>query len=302
MARILTATRDGLHTFDEGGQRGSVELDGEVNAVVRDGNELWAIVDRAELWHDPGDGWHQAAVLEGLDATCLAMTDAIHVGSSEARLFRLVDGTFEPVAAFDTAEGREHWYTPWGSPPATRSMSEWDENVYVNVHVGGILRTSDGGASWTPTIDIDADVHQVATAEDMVLAAGASGLSTSSDRGVTWSVRADGLQAPYSRGVVVCGARVLVSASDGPRGGHAGVYRAGLEGGAFERCRDGLPEWFDDNIDTGCLDALNDGSFAAFGTAEGRLFASEDRGETWREVATGLPHVNHLLIVPDPAT
>ena len=100
--------------------------------------------------------------------------------------------------------------------------------------------------------------------------------------------------------VVVCGGRVLVSASDGPRGGRAGVYRGGLEGGAFERCRAGLPEWFDDNIDTSCLDALNDGTFAAFGTADGWVFGSGDGGETWLEVATGLPPIDHVLVVPDP--
>jgi hypothetical protein len=302
MVRILIATRDGLHTFDERGHEGAADLSRDVSAVVRDGNELWAIVDHAELWHAPEDEWRHVATLEGADAKCLAMTDAIHVGSSGARLFRLIDGTLEPVAAFDAAEGRDTWYTPWGGPPATRSISEWDDDVFVNVHVGGILRTSDGGASWTPTIDIDADVHQVATAEGLVLAAGAYGLSTSTDRGATWSLRDEGLEAPYARAVVVCGDRVLVSASDGPRGGHAGVYRAGLESGAFERCRAGLPEWFDDNIDTSCLDALNDGSYAAFGTGDGRVFGSDDGGETWLEVATGLPPINHLLIVPNSVT
>ena len=302
MPRIITATRDGLRTFDEGGHEGSpVDLRRDVNAVVRDGAELWAIVDRAELWHAAEDEWRHVTTLEGVHATCLAMTDALHVGSAQARLFRLTDRTLEPVASFDAAEGRNTWYTPWGGPPATRSISEWDGDVYVNVHVGGILRTGDGGATWTPTIDIDADVHQVATAEGLVLAAGAHGLSTSTDRGATWSLRAEGLEAPYARAVVVCGDRVLVSASDGPRGGHAGVYRAGLESGAFERCRAGLPEWFDDNIDTACLDALNDGSYAAFGSGDGRVFGSDDGGETWLEVATRLPPINHLLIVPDPA-
>ena len=167
MVRIITATRDGLHTFDERGHEGPGDLQREVNAVVRDDAELWAIVDRAELWHAPEDEWRHVATLEGLDATCLAMTDAIHVGSSQARLFRVIDGTLEPVASFDAAEGRGTWYTPWGGPPATRSISEWDGDMYVNVHVGGILRTSDGGASWIPTIDIDADVHQVATAEGL---------------------------------------------------------------------------------------------------------------------------------------
>ena len=121
------------------------------------------------------------------------------------------------------------------------------------MHVGGILRSDDGGATWTPTIDIDSDVHHVTTAEGMVLAACAGGLASSSDRGVTWTVRTDGLEAPYSRAVAVCGDVVLVSASKGPRGGRAGVYRGDLVGGAFERCTSGLPDLFDDNIDTYCL-------------------------------------------------
>jgi hypothetical protein len=299
MVRILVGTRDGLHTFDERGHGGPVELGRDVTAVVRDDNELWAIVDRAEIWHAPEGEWGHVATLEGHQATCIAMTDAIRVGSSEARLFRLVDGSLEPVDAFDAVEGRDTWYTPWGGPPATRSISEWGEDVYVNVHVGGILRSSDAGAQWNPTIDIDADVHQVATAEGLVVAAGARGLSVSTDRGATWSLRSDGLDRPYSRSVVVCGDRALVSASDGPRGGHAGIYRAGLLNGAFERCRAGLPEWFDDNIDTYCLDAMNDGSYAAFGTADGRVYGSDDAGERWVELVGGLPPVNHLLLVPN---
>jgi hypothetical protein len=53
-----------------------------------------------------------------------------------------------------------------------RSIANWDDDLYANVHVGGILRTADGGETWTPTIDIDADVHHVTTAEGIVLAAG----------------------------------------------------------------------------------------------------------------------------------
>ena len=297
MVRILVGTRDGLHTFDERGHPGPVELDRDVTAVVRDGPQLWAIVDRAEIWHAPEGAWRHVATLEGAEATCLAMTDAIDVGSSGARLFRLDDGSLEPVEAFDAAEGRETWYTPWGGPPATRSISEWGDDVYVNVHVGGILHTSDRGAHWNPTIDIDADVHQVATAEGLVLAAGARGLSRSTDGGTTWSLYAEGLNRPYARCVVVCGDQVLVSASDGPRGGHAAIYRAGPAGGTFERCRTGLPEWFDDNIDTYCLDAVNDGSYAAFGTTDGRVYGSDDVGATWLELASGLSPVQHLLLV-----
>jgi photosystem II stability/assembly factor-like uncharacterized protein len=239
------------------------------------------------------------ADLEGAAATCLAAAAGdVLVGSSGARLFRLGEHGLEPIAAFDLADGRNGWYTPWGGPPDTRSIANWDEAVYVNVHVGGILRTEDRGRTWTPTIDIDEDVHQVTTAEGLVLAACAGGLASSTDRGATWTLRSEGLVARYSRAVAVCGDRILLSASSGPRGGGAAVYRGALAGGALERCRRGLPESFDGNIDTFWLDAFPDGSLAAFATADGRVFVTRDRGDGWDELVSGLPSVRRVLVLP----
>jgi len=298
--RVLVASREGLHPFDDRGAPAPVQLAGRaVTTLAPHGRELWAAVDGSELWRTSGAEWNHISDLPRLRVACIAATHAdVFVGSSEARLFRVAGGGLEPIAAFDRAEGRSSWYTPWGGPPETRSMSEWDDDLYVNVHVGGILRTDDRGNQWAPTIDIDADVHQVATAEGLVLAACAGGLAVSEDRGVTWTLRADGLEAPYSRAVTVCGDVVLVSASSGPRGGRSAVYRGALASGGFERCRDGLPEWFDDNIDSACLDALPDGSSAAFGTSDGQLFGSLDAGSSWTQLASGLPAILRVLVLP----
>jgi hypothetical protein len=289
-----------MHTFDNEGRPQAVDHAGRsVTALGRARDEFWAIVDASELWHSAGADWSHVTDLDGLRATCVAGIGAdVFVGSSEARLFRLTGEALEPVVAFDTAEGRETWYTPWGGPPDTRSIANWDNDVYVNVHVGGILRTDDSGETWTPTIDVDADVHHVTTAEGMVLAACAGGLASSSDRGATWTYRTDGLEARYSRAVAVCGEAVLVSASIGPRGGRAAVYRGNLTGGSLERCRAGLPERFQDNIDTYCMDALPDGSLAAFGTSDGRAYGSTDLGATWDELASGLQPVQRVLVLP----
>jgi hypothetical protein len=301
MPRVLVATADGLHELGDGAVPGRVHHPGRVVTTVAEWEkQLWAIVDRSEVWHTAEvDGWNQLGDLGHYQGTCLAfMKDDVLVGSSEARLFRVVGQGLEPVSAFDRAEGRSTWYTPWGGPPDTRSISEWDEAVYVNVHVGGILRTEDGGKTWTPTIDIDTDVHQVTTAEGLVLAASARGLAMSTDHGGAWTFRSEGLEAPYSRAVTVCGDAVLVSASRGPRGGRAAVYRGALGGGGLERCRTGLPEWFDDNIDSYCLDAHPDRPFVALGTSDGRVFASEDAGRSWAEFASGLPSVRRVLVLP----
>jgi hypothetical protein len=299
MPTIIVATRGGLHSFDEGGDPRVEHAERSVTALGRAGDAFWAIVDASELWLNSGADRSHVADLVDVSATCVAgIGGDVLVGSSEARLFRLEAGRLEPVAAFDRAEGREAWYTPWGGPPDTRSIANWDDDIYVNVHVGGILRTDDGGTTWSPTIDVDADVHQVTTTEDLVLAACAGGLASSGDSGTTWTHRTEGLEASYSRAVAVCGDGVLVTASSGPRGGRAAVYRGALTGGAFERCRTGLPEWFDDNIDSHCLDALPDGSFAAFGTSEGRLFETRDQGATWTERASGLAKVQRVLVMP----
>jgi hypothetical protein len=300
MPTIFVATSDGVAAFDhDGGALDDAHAGRSVTALGRMGDDVWAIVEAAELWHSTPAGWTHVADLDGLRATCVAgIGGDVFVGTSEARLFRLTAETLEPVPAFDDAPGRASWYTPWGGPPDTRSVANWDSDVFVNAHVGGILRTDDDGGTFAPTIDIDADVHQVTTAEGMVLAACAGGLAMSADRGVTWTYRTDGLDAIYSRAVAVCGDAVLVSASNGPRGGNAAVYRGDLGGGAFERCAIGLPSSFDDNIDTYCLDALTDGSFAAFGTSGGSVYRSTDQGERWEELASGLSPVLRVLVMP----
>ena len=271
-----------------------------VTALAREGTEVWVVLDRNQIWRTSPDGWSHVVSQLNLDVECLADTVAgVIVGTSQAHLFRVVPPPtpLETVTGFDEVAGRDGWYTPWGGPPATRSISEDDDAVYVNVHVGGIVRSRDAGETWEPTIDIDADVHKVWAGQRGVFAACALGLAVSRDGGESWSIDDEGLHSTYCRGVTVSGDTVLVSASDGPRGGRAAVYRRAVGGGGpFERCRTGLPEWFDGNIDSAWLDATPE--LAAFGTSDGRVFASADEGSTWEEMAAGLPSVGAVLITP----
>ena len=94
----------------------------------------------------------------------------------------------------------------------------------------------------------------------------------------------EGLAATYSRAVALAGDHLLVSASSGPRGREAAIYRRTLDGAdPFEKCRDGLPEWFDENIDTFCLAARRD--HAVFATPKGAVYDSTDEGRSWAQVA-----------------
>ncbi len=301
--RILVGTEDGLHEFEPDGRSGPVQHKGRAVTGLGPGpgySELWAVLDEVEVWRSGGSVWERRGTLEGegLRARCIVDTGAgVLVGTSEAHLYRVAERGLERVYPFDKVEGRDQWYTPWGGPPDSRSISEDRGTIYVNVHVGGIVRSRDDGESWEPTIDIHADVHRV-WAYGQVFAACARGLAVSGDGGESWAIRTEGLHAKYCRGVALSGDTLLVSASTGPRGGRAAVYRAPVRGGPFERCRSGLPEWFDQNIDSLCLDALPDHGAAAFGTEEGRVFASSDEGATWTEVASGLSAIRCVLLTP----
>jgi hypothetical protein len=304
MADLLIGTGEGLFALAGGEPRPEASLGTrEVAALaVREG-VAWAVAGRnAIVRREPDGTWSDVARSE-LEIACLTVTSqGVLAGTEEAHLLRLVgdDGSLAPVEAFERVEGRETWFTPWGGPPAVRSIAQdLAGRLHVNVHVGGIPRSLDAGASWVPTIDIDADVHQVVAhpiQPDVVLAAGAVGLAVSVDGGASWRIEREGLHATYARAVAAADAWVLLSVSNGPRGGRGAVYRIALEPGSrFERCTEGLPEWFDGNIDSGWLDAR--GSEVAFGTGDGDVFVSDDAGGRWTRAATDLPSIRAVRIV-----
>jgi hypothetical protein len=265
----------------------------------------WAVLDGREVAPWAGDGGPRAGASvppEDMALTCVAALPdparAALVGSEGAHVFLYRgDGAMQPVSSFDTAEGRPDWYTPWGGPPDVRSASSSPEGtLLVNVHVGGILRSTDEGTSWQPTIDIHTDVHQVlALGGGRAVAACAAGLATSEDDGVTWAIHDEGLHATYARAVAVAGETLLLSVSAGPGGQEAAIYRRPLSGGPFERCGGGLPSDLGGNVDTAWLVGAGDGT-AAVATKNGTVFVSRDEGATWETGGPAVPDLRCLVL------
>ncbi len=310
MVRILVATAEGLHTV---GDDAGVELSGrDVSALTRDEEGWWAVADERVLVRGLRKDWQEVGRADAPLTCLLAASERLFAGTAGAGLRHLVDGRLEPVHAFDETPGRHTWYTPWGGPPATRSLSAHpDGMLFVNVHVGGIVRSRDGGRSWEPTIDLDLDVHEVRVEprSGRVLAAtGVAGFALSEDRGGSWRLSREGLHAAYCRAVAVAGTTILLSASTGPRTRQGAVYRRSLDvEGPFERCQRGLPAWFEGNVDTGWLDAV--GRLAVLAAPAGNppqgagrrassceLYLSEDEGGSWLRVAEGLPPVRAIAL------
>ena len=282
----LVGTKNGLF-----GQSGDAWLGGrEITALTPEPDGWWALADgRDVVRFRDGAVETVASIEEELGRCILPVADGVLVGTANARLAITHAGSVVMSASFDDAKGRESWYTPWEGPPDTRSLSAGpDGALFANVHVGGILRAEDPDGTWQPTIDIDADVHQVLAdpgRADHVVAATALGLAESLDAGATWRFITDGLHAAYARAVALDGEDLYMSASTGPRGGRAALYRREAGSDAFVKAHASLPEWFAGNIDTHCLAAA--GGTVVFGVEDGRVFLTEDGGESWRQVVGG---------------
>lgn len=282
---LLIGTTAGAFLFDE---TPKPLIEGtRVNHIIRDAESWWAVDGKRQIYHE---GEVVATLPVDAIPLCIEPTpDTIWIGANQARLFGIDHGKLEEDEFFANAPGRDSWYTPWGAPADVRSMTlDVDHTLYVNVHVGGILRYDNTGV--VPTLDIDADVHQVAAhpiQKGAVFAACAHGLAASHN-GHDFEIRADGLHASYCRAVAVLPDQVLVSASTGPSTSQGRLYRGGLWEGSFEPLTTGLPDWFEGNLNTHCITVKEDGVYVGFGST---VWHSADGGDSWAEVASGLPQI-----------
>jgi hypothetical protein len=287
------------------------DLDRELT-IAEDVSVTWIAPPRPELGDDPGvvsvllDGDRVATVVDdevapgrplpGVKGKCLASDGrGLLVGTESAHVLRLPFGAgdFEAVQSFESVPGRDAWENPAAPTPDLRSLAVTSAGTWLlNVHVGGLWRSVDGGSTWASVIPAEADVHEVAVSGDGgVVVAAARGFGWSLDDGSTWSWTADGLHAPYARAAALDGDTAFVTASSGPFSSDGRLYRARL-GDSFEPCRGGLPESFPYNLDTGCLTAA--GGSVAFGTSDGHVYQSADGGSYFELLAERMHPVQAL--------
>lgn len=293
--QLLIGTAHGVASLDEGMP---LEPPVDVRDISRGSTGWWLVDADGGVWsHPDGDEGALVARHTDHDLHCVGEIEPaadVLVGASRATLLTVAGDRLIVDETFEAAEGRADWHTPWGGLPDVRSMSAGPDGLlYVNVHVGGILRRDDGG--WRPTLDIDADVHQVVahpTRPGVVVAATARGLAISRSAAENWSFEAAGLHATYSRAIALQGDTVFVSVSTGSQGRRAAVYRGELRDLRFERCSSGLPEWFSDNIDTKCI--ASTGEFVFVADAAGIVYRSSDQGSTWEVARSDLPKINAI--------
>lgn len=311
-ANILVATwGDGLFACS-GDQRTQEIANQPVRGLAPDGlGGALAIVGGHVLRRrSPSGVWTTIATSDLSLSCCMAVLDAIYVGTDDARMLRLnhVGDRLDPVEGFDHVAGRSAWFAGsaivngqrLGPPLGIRSVAANADGsvLFANVHVGGIPRSLDGGKTWQPTIEINSDVHEVrahSSHPGIVAAASAIGLCISRDAGASWTIENAGLHAPYCSAVAFSGDDIFVSAAIDHFADEGKIYRRPISPhGGIVAVENGLPAWLTGIADTGCI--ATSGSTIAVVDRSGALYLSTESGLAWSRFSGALPTPSSVLI------
>ena len=225
------------------------------------------------------------------ETCCVPIGNVVFVGTDDAHILRVdPDGARQCLTGFNAVASRDKWYAGSaiidskgiGPPLGIPSMAATCDGavLLVNVHVGGVPRSTDSGLTWRPPIDINSDVHQVCahpTRPDIVIAAAGLCISRDAERhGLSkagtsrpsllcrcfWEERhfRISIRRPF------CDARRSLSTPD-------------RQQRSLQPLRGGMPKRIDGIADTNCIATRH--SMAPVIDRSGCLYVSHDDGATW---------------------
>ena len=246
----------------------------------------------------------------------------------------------EPIALWVTLDAGENWeeiasvrefpgvsevdYPVQAVEPHVRDIvvdAKDRDTMYLNLQVGHIMKTTDGGATWTVLDkEVDADAHMLVSRTDdpsrLYLSTGGHShrlgtapgraLYRSEDGGANWSPMAMEFEQEYSIPMVVNPKNedVVYSAvaygnpnewRKRDSGAGASLIRS-KDGGATWQALNATPEiacYFPEAI---TMDPSEpDNVFVA--TRAGQLFGSDDGGDTWSSLGVQTPEVSDMKAV-----
>jgi photosystem II stability/assembly factor-like uncharacterized protein len=225
---------------------------------------------------------------------------AVFAGTEPSALYRSDDQgeTWRELTGLLELPSRPTWSfppRPWTSHVRWVAPNPHDADVLLaGIELGGLMRSTNGGETWEDhRPGAQRDVHSLAWhphAQGVAYEAGGGGAAWSEDWGETWTPADEGRDRHYTWSVAADPEdhrRWFVSASTGPFRAHregdpeARVYRR--ENGDWRALTGGLPDPFP--AMPYALVSLGETVLA--GLANGELWQSDDRGDTWsrRELA-----------------
>lgn len=272
---------------------------------------LFRSLDGGHTWDDVSAGLEHKAVLS-LAISGIDRPDGrgvVYAGTEPTTLYRSSDdgATWRDTPALGKLPSAPTWSfppRPWTHHLRWIALHPTDpQTLYVGVELGGVMVTRDGGVTWEdrkPGSQFDA--HALAThplAPERVYEAAGGGVAVSADAGQTWRPADDGMDRHYAWGIAVDSADPdlwYVSASFSARQAHG---RSGDAQGVLYRKRGTAPWQALGGDGSGIPRPLpwmpyalvaprgQPGSLIV-GLQDGALLLSDDAGDTWRTVDTGL--------------
>jgi len=179
--------------------------------------------------------------------------------------------------------------------------------IYASIEVGGLLRSTDAGASWEEFPGLYEDVHRLMihpSNAKFLYAVTGRGLYVSPDAGASWEqwTRREDEIGGYPDGFVLRPSDpkviLMTAAHDAPgtwRTTHfagARISRSKDGGRSWEILRNGLPDRLQASIEAFCLEEAGDACRIFAATTSGDVMCSEDLGEHWQTILSGLPPIS----------
>lgn len=344
---LLVGTKRGLFVFESDGARAAWRARGpyligrEVYHAVRDERNgvIWAASDHA-VWgahlHRSGDLAANWETLEDAPhyrdergLTAIWFVAPAHAdrparyfaGIEPAGLFVSDDAcaSWHPVSALNDHPTNSTWQAAGGGLALHSIIADPadEQRIYCALSAGGVYRSADGGATWTPcNHGVRADfqpqrypetgqcVHKLLLHPRMntrLYQQNHCGVYRSDDRGDHWVEITAGLPSDFGYALAVDPhdpdtVYVIPEESSHMRStvdGMLRVYRSRDAGATWQPLTGGLPQ------ENAYVSILREGMTSDnaepcgvyFGTSSGHLFASNDAGESWSLVAGYLPRI-----------
>ena len=183
----------------------------EVSDLIfqRERNRLWAATHGKGAFYsdDTGQSWQGAGTPEMAKLHALqdhpGSPDELYAGGEPAQIYKSADGgkSWTRLGDLNSCAGASKWFYPLpvvGTHIRSVAPSAYDRNVIFGaVQVGGVVRSSDGGKSWTDFRNLDLDIHTVRLhprdQKRVYAAGGHEGFFRSADGGETWKHLSAGL-------------------------------------------------------------------------------------------------------------
>ena len=273
---------------------------------------IHASPDGGRTWEPRANGLSEANVYSLASARINGHT-RLFAGTEPAHLFISDDlgRRWSEVPSLRSVPSVPKWSFP--APPHIGHVKHINfepqnpTTMYASVEVGGLLKSTDAGEHWQEFPSLYEDVHRTMihpSNPKFLYAVTGRGLYISPEGGATWDqwTRREDEIGGYPDGFVFRPSDpktiFMTAAHDAPgtwRTTHfagARISRSKDGGRSWEVLRNGLPDRLQASIEAFCLEEAGKSSAIFAATTAGEILSSEDDGESWKQIISGLAPIS----------